>query len=136
MAQGVGAMEALARKKKRGTRRITSLALLIAGLWGFGGFALADDVPPEDDAYHYRYWADGHHDGAYTEWWYFNFFDAQQNLQAIFTYFVTDPANLTGHGLAQVAAVAYTPAGVVATVDVYQPDTFNASYEQADVQIE
>ncbi len=128
--------EARAIGTTRHTFLIVALALLVGGLPGLGSLAAAEDALPADDAYHYRDWADARFDGTYTEWWYFNFFDAQRNLQAIFTYFVIDPANLTGHGLAQVAVVAYTPGGVIGGVDVYPPNAFSASYERADVQIE
>jgi hypothetical protein len=127
--------EPLISRKRRQPLLLSALALLVGSLTGFGWLAAAGDVLPIDDAYHYQDWADGHHDSTYTEWWYFNFFDAQQNVQAIFTYFVTDPANLTGHGLAQIAAVAHTPGDTIAAIDVYQPEMFSASDKQADVQI-
>ena len=98
--------------------------------------ARAEDAPPAADAYHLRDWADGRHDALYTEWWYFNVRDAAQDVQAIFSYFIADPGNLTRHGLAQIAAVAYTPAGRVSAVDAYPPDAFSASYAAADVRIE
>jgi hypothetical protein len=96
----------------------------------------SDEVGLTDDAYHYRLFADGQHDANYLEWWYFNVFDARQNLQAIVIYLISDPANLSGHGMAQVVAVAYTPRGIVSAVDVYAPDRWAASDERADVQIE
>lgn len=96
----------------------------------------AGGVAPADDAYHYRYWADGSHDGNYTEWWYFNLFDDRRDLQAIFTYLVTDPENLTGRGMAQLTAVAYTAQEIVSANDIYPPDSFSASYVRADVRIE
>jgi predicted secreted hydrolase len=112
------------------------LGLLLIGSSAFGGFAAAEDVALADDAYHYRYWADGRHDNNYIEWWYFNLFDAEQDLQAIFTYLVADPENRSGRGLAQIAAVAYTTQGIVSEIDLYPPNLFSASYAQADVQIE
>ncbi len=115
---------------------IATFALLAAGLSPPASVAEGQGVSLADDAYHYRDWADGHHDVNYIEWWYFNLFDSQQNLQAIFTYFVADPTNLAGIGLAQLTAVAYTPNGIVSLNDVYSPDVFSASYDQADVQIE
>jgi len=33
--------------------------------------------------------ADGQHDQDYIEWWYFNLFDAVQNIQIIFAYSIT-----------------------------------------------
>lgn len=115
---------------------IATVTLLVTGLCVPVSRAGPSAVSPADDAYHFREWADGHHDINYIEWWYFNLFDSQQNVQAIFTYFVADPANLAGIGLSQVTAVAYTPAGIVSLTDVYPVDAFEASYEQADVQIE
>ena len=99
-------------------------------------FASTEEVTPADDAFHYSQFADGRHDGHYAEWWYFNFFDQQNDIQAIFTYFIADPENRSGFGLAQMVAVAYTSQGIVSEVDVYSPSVFSASYDGADVQID
>jgi hypothetical protein len=120
---------------RRGVVLIAVLGLLVASVSPAVPVAVAQDVPPADDAYHFRYWADGRHDANYIEWWYFNLFDAQQNVQAVFTYFVADPANLTLYGVAQLVAVAYSPAGIVSVVDSYSSDSFSAAYDKADVQI-
>jgi len=120
-------------------RFIATLAtalLIVAGVPVPTVRAAAPPVAPADDAYHYRDWADGHHDINYIEWWYFNLVDAQQDVRAIFTYFVADPANIGGIGLSQLTAVAYTATGIVSVNDVYAPDAFEASYEKADVRIE
>jgi hypothetical protein len=109
------------------------LVLLNAAICGHS--LLAADVQVVDDAYHYRFFADGQHDATYFEWWYFNFFDAQQGVQAIFVYRITDPDNRAGQGAAQVQAVAYTPQGIVSADDVYPLELFSASYERADVQV-
>ncbi|MBI4588267.1 MAG: hypothetical protein HY725_05475 [Candidatus Rokubacteria bacterium] len=106
------------------------IALVLVGAPVSASVALAQDVLPIDDAYHYRFFANGRHDGNYVEWWYFNFFDARQGVQAIFTYFIADPEDLSGRGLAQL--VAYTSQGIVGGVGVYSPDSFSASYAQAD----
>jgi hypothetical protein len=98
--------------------------------------ALEADVRLVDDGYHYQAFADGQHDSHYLEWWYFNLFDAAQGLQAILTYAITDPDNRSGHGVAQVVAVAYTAQGIVKAIDGYAPDRFAASTVQADVQID
>jgi len=95
-----------------------------------------EPVPLSDDAYHYRYFADGQHDENYIEWWYFNFFDAVQDIQIIFTYSIIDPENYSDLGQAMVVAVAYTPQDVISETDVFSTEKFSASYEQADVQIE
>jgi hypothetical protein len=92
-------------------------------------------VPPADDAYHYTSWADGRQDAFYTEWWYFNLFDARSGVQAIFSYFVTNPGDLLGTGQARMVAVAYTGQGTVSAVDAYPLAAFSASEAQADVAI-
>lgn len=115
---------------------ILATVLLVAGLSAPVSHAAGPPVGPADDAYHYRDWADGHHDINYIEWWYFNLVDPQQDVRAIFTYFVADPANIGGIGLSQLTAVAYTATGIVSANDVYPPDAFEASYHRADVQIE
>jgi hypothetical protein len=89
----------------------------------------------QSDGYHYEYWADGQHDGFYTEWWYFNLIDPTTNVRAVFTYLVFDPANLTGLGRSQIAAVSYTPAGTSSAIDVYPTSAVSASYTQADVNV-
>ncbi len=114
---------------------IAAVCLLVVSPCLLASFASAQDVSPADDAYHFSEWADGRHEASYTEWWYFNLVDMRQDLKAVFSYFVTDPANLTRHGLAQVAVVAYTPPGVVSAVDEYAPMLFTASSQQADVGI-
>jgi len=113
-----------------------ALALLGLGLAASVSFAQTPVVTPADDAYHYQEWAGDHHHLNYIEWWYFNLIDAQQNVRAIFTYFVADPADLAGIGLSQLTAVAYTPAGIVSVNDVYPPAAFSAASGEADVQID
>jgi hypothetical protein len=95
-----------------------------------------EEVGLADDGYHYHLFADGQHDTQYIEWWYFNLFDAQQDLQAMMTYFISDPADLSGHGVAHIVVVVYTPQGIVSAVDVHAPDRFTAAEERADVQID
>ena len=97
---------------------------------------LAPGVTIADDAYHYSEWADGHHDVAYTEWWYFNVFDARSGVKAIFSYFVTDPADKLGQGQSRMVAVAYTPGGAVSAIDGFSPEAFSASDRRADVTID
>jgi hypothetical protein len=112
------------------------ISFMLLGWSPLGALTAVEDVTLADDAYHYRGWADGHHDANYIEWWYFNLYDAQQQVQAIFTYFITDPENRSGHGVAQMVAVAYTSQGIVSEIDAYSPNRFFASSDQADVQIE
>jgi len=97
--------------------------------------AHGQSVGQADDAYHYAEFAGAPHAGNYTEWWYFNFYDAEQNVQGIFSYFVTDPANLTGFGQSQMAAVAYGPGGIVTELDQYPVTDFSASSDRANVQV-
>lgn len=120
-----------------------STLLLLAAVLGApasasasGSLATAPIISPAADAYHFGDWADGRHDWAYNEWWYFNLLDARQEIRAIFTYFIADPGDRTKQGLAQIVAVAYTPAGVTSAVDLYPPDRLSASYTRADVAIE
>ncbi|HYV86581.1 MAG TPA: hypothetical protein VFB49_11765 [Patescibacteria group bacterium] len=99
----------------------------------------ADETPAAtlaDDGFHRAAWADGRHDASYTEWWYFNLDDPRAGVQAIFSYFVTNPGDLAGLGQAQMVAVAGTPEGGVSTMDAYPPETFSASAERADVTID
>ena len=110
------------------------VSLLIIGSSAFAFDALGEQVLPSDDAYHYGDFADGQHDGSYVEWWYFNLF--AEDIQVIFSYAIIDPENYTDLGMAAVGAVAYTPQGVVNESDFFSTDTFSASYDQADVQIE
>ena len=101
----------------------------------FAATAFGQSVSPADDAYHYAAWSSTQHPGNYIEWWYFNLYDSQHNIQGIFSYFITDPQNLTGHGLAQIGAVAYTPQGNITEVDQYPTTSFSASSSEANLQI-
>ena len=123
------------------TRRTAALALALAlALLGLGpaarpGALAAEDTTPADDAYHYAAWADGSHDAAYTEWWYFNVVDPARGVRAIFSYFVANPDSVLELARIQVVAVAYTATGTVTAIDAYPPDAFSASAQQADVVI-
>ena len=70
--------------------------LLIIGSSAFAFHSPEERVLLSDDAYHYRYFEDGQHDGNYIEWWYFNFFDAVQDIQIIFTYSINEKSCLKG----------------------------------------
>jgi hypothetical protein len=117
------------RKQVRPLSHVAFLLLV------FPILAAGQDVSPSDDAFHYASWAGGQHDGNYIEWWYFNFYDTQQNLQGIFSYFITDPQNLTGFGQSQIAAVTYSANGMVSEVDTYPVTAFSASGQAANAQI-
>ena len=91
------------------------------------------------DAYHLFYWLGTAHLAGYTEWWYFNFYDEAHNVQAIFSYLINNPLNLSGGlfpiGVSDMAAVAYTPAGIVTESDYFFTSSFSAQYDQANVNI-
>jgi hypothetical protein len=95
-----------------------------------------DTVEPWDDAYHYAEFNDGRHDSNYVEWWYFNLYDEQQDLRAIFHYSIIDPDDLLGLGTASVGATLYTADGALTRTDSYGPEAFQASYDAADVAID
>ena len=61
-----------------------SMAWMLAALFSAGALAEPPrEVELRDDAYHYADFRDGQHDENYVEWWYFNLFDEQQQLQAL-----------------------------------------------------
>jgi hypothetical protein len=111
-------------------------ALLLVGL---DAQAQSSNVPETLDGYHFAQWLGTSHLANYTEWWYFNVYDSLNNVQAIFSYLVSDPANQPGglfrFGIAEMAAVAYTPTGIVTEADVYPAHAFLAAYDKANVQI-
>jgi hypothetical protein len=116
--------------------RVWPAAVLAVSLAG-GAFA-ADPDPPvtrSDDAFHFASFADGHHDGLYAEWWYFNLIDTEQDLQMILAYSVVDPANRSGLGLASVLAVVYTPGGTVKELAAFPTEAFSGSPDEAHVTV-
>jgi hypothetical protein len=121
----------------RTLRGVIHGAALIAGL--AAGLPAAASGGAGDaaagDAYHYPEWKDGRHDALYTEWWYFNLHDERSGLDAIFSYFVTNPDDLLGNARVQVVAVAYTPAGTISAIDPYPASSFTAGVDDADVRI-
>jgi hypothetical protein len=123
------------------TKRLSLPAAIGFVLAALPLYSQTTPVPKVEDAYHFRYWAGMGHAAEYTEWWYFNVYDSANNLQAIFTYFVTNPANILGagalgFGAAQVTSVAFLGNGSVITEnDRYPLVRFSAAYEQADVAI-
>jgi hypothetical protein len=84
-----------------------------------------------NDAYHFLYWLGTTQPGSYTEWWYFNVYDSSNNVQAIFSYLVTNPASLPGGvsplGISDMAVVAYTGGGIVTESDLYLTHVFSAA---------
>src|SRR3974377_1290599 len=79
----------------RGSRIGLSVAAAAVCL-GLNAHGQSLNVPESDDAYHFADWLGTGHLGAYTEWWYFNVFDTANNVQAIFSYLITNPADLKG----------------------------------------
>ena len=72
---------------------VLPLALCVSG-----ALAQSTDAAVSEgaDAYHLLYWLPTGHLANYTEWWYFNLYDASNNVQAIFTYLINDPLNVSG----------------------------------------
>jgi len=101
----------------------------------FDGFCNDSDAVKMDDAFHYKYWKGTPYDLAYTEWWYFNLYDANQDLQAVFSYQVVDPGNVNGQGTAFVSAAAYQGNNIVNTFDLFPLSSFSASYSAANVTL-
>lgn len=91
------------------------------------------------DAYHLFDWRGTAHLPDYTEWWYFNFYDSSNHIQGLFSYLINNPLNLPGGlfpaGIAEMAAVAFTPSGIVNEADIYPATAFSAQYAQANVMI-
>jgi hypothetical protein len=101
-------------------RRICCLLLLVALVLAAKTFIYAEAPLPETaDAYHFKFWQGSPYNAAYTEWWYFNLYDAKDDLQAIFTYQVLDPLNLTSFGASQIAALVYQGNKIVADAGFY-----------------
>ncbi len=111
------------------------LGLLLCGSPNATAAPAPDQVTLADDAYHYPLLANGRHDAQYLEWWYFNFYDAEAGVEAIFSYSIVDPDNLSALGSSNMGVIAYTPEGSVALADSFDTAAFSASTEQADVTI-
>jgi len=113
----------------------TALVGLLLGRAAVPEARAGQEVTLADDAYHYAAWANGSHDVAYTEWWYFNVVDAARGVRAIFSYFIANPDGVLEPARIRVVAVAYTGTGTVSAIDAYPADAFSASAQQADVVI-
>ena len=89
-------------------RRIYRLLFLLASVVMAQSIIYAQQpVTEADDAYHFKYWEGSPYNAAYNEWWYFNLYDATKGIQAIFTYQVADPLDLTGQGGGDLTSVVY-----------------------------
>lgn len=102
-------------------------------------FSLLAEVQPvslADDAYHFPAYNDGQHDLNYIEWWYFNFYDKEKDIQAIFSYGVNDPNDVSGFGQANLTVVVFTPQGSFHKIDLFPlGDYFGATTDQAEVSL-
>src|ERR1700733_2849258 len=87
------------------------------------------------DGYHFKFWEGSPYNAAYTEWWYFNLYDVKDDIQAIFTYQVGDPLNLTGEGGGDMTAVVYQGKTIIPESDLYPLSSFTASYSAANVTL-
>lgn len=121
--------------KIRSVSGVLALALLGSSAFGQTG----SGTRTGSDGFHLWDWIPTLHLANYTEWWYFNVYDAADDVQAIFSYFVTDPLNLPGGllpvGLAEMGVVAYTPQGIVTEQDPFLTLSFGARYNEADVNV-
>lgn len=117
-------------------RRVSPLLLLVAPMLIAQSLGYAQGpVTEADDAYHFKYWEGSPYNAAYNEWWYFNLYDEANNLQAIFTYQVADPLDLTGEGVADLTSVIYQGTNIITESDLYPLTSFTASYAAADVTL-
>lgn len=118
------------------TRRLCRL-LSVAALFGIAALPAFSQapVPAADDAYHFKYWEGSELNALYNEWWYFNLYDAKDDIQAIFTYQVADPLNLTGEGGGDLTAVVYQGSNIIPESDLYPLSSFTASYTAANVTL-
>ena len=91
------------------------------------------------DANHFLYWLGTDHLADYTEWWYFNVYDSSNHVQALFSYLVDNPLNVPGGlfpiGISEMAAVAFTPNGMINEANEFLTPSFSAKYLKADVKI-
>jgi hypothetical protein len=120
--------------------KIRSIALaIVLPLLSGNAYSQSDGISTSNDANHFLYWLWTGHLANYTEWWYFNLYDSSNKVQAIFSYLITDPLSLQGGvfplGISEMAAVAYTPTGIVNEMDAYLALSFSAQYNEADVHI-
>ena len=92
-------------------------------------------VSEANDGYHFQSWEGSPYNAAYNEWWYFNLYDVKNDLQAIFTYQVADPLNLTGEGLSDMTVVVYQGKKTVVESDLYPLSSFTASSSAANVTL-
>jgi hypothetical protein len=94
-----------------------------------------EPVSEANDGYHFKFWQGSPYNAAYTEWWYFNLYDVKNDIQAIFTYQVADPLNLTGQGGGDMTAVVYQGKAIIPESDLYPLSSFTASYSAANVTL-
>jgi hypothetical protein len=92
-------------------------------------------VPEATDGYHLLDWLGTSYLTDYNEWWYFNVYDTTNNIQAIFTYQVANPLNVSGLGAAELSTAVYTSEGILVDGSAYFTTAFSADPLKADVTI-
>lgn len=119
--------------------RPTVAAAAALSLLGLNAYSQSENIPESTDAYHFIYWPGTEHLADYTEWWYFNVYDSSNHVQAIFSYLINNPLNLPGgvfpFGISEMAAVAFTPNGIINEADIFLTPAFSGNYGKADVKI-
>lgn len=92
-------------------------------------------VTEVSDGYHLLGWLGSTHLTDYNEWWYFNLYDSSNNVQAIFTYQVANPLNVSGLGIAELSTAVYTSEGILVDGDAYFTPAFSAHPLKANVTL-
>lgn len=117
--------------------RQTCRFLILISLVVLAGSSVYAQAPvtEADDAYHLKSWEGSPYTAAYTEWWYFNLYDVKDDIQAIMTYQVADPLNLTGQGVSDMTVVVYDGQTIIPESDLYPLSAFSASYSATDVTL-
>jgi hypothetical protein len=92
-------------------------------------------VPEASDGYHLLYWLGSGRLADYNEWWYFNFYDTTNNIQAIFTYQIANPLNVSGLGISELSTAVYSSGGILVDGSAYFTPAFSASPLKANVTI-
>lgn len=59
----------------------------------------------------------------------------KDDIQAIFTYQVADPLNLTVYGVSDLTAAVYEGGNIIPESEIYPLSAFTASYSAADVTL-
>jgi hypothetical protein len=92
-------------------------------------------VTEASDGYHLLGWLGTSHLSDYNEWWYFNVYDTTNNIQAIFTYQIANPLNVSGLGVAELSTAVYTSGGILVDGSAYFTTAFSADRLNANVTL-